>query len=1456
MKKINKSFLVLGNEFFRNGDYAQAIINYEKAISENSDLTSSIGLNLIMARSKLGLINDDLHNTKNNKSIVALNRSAILIHVFYIDTLEIIFDKLLKLQINFDLIITTTPENVDAVTNLAGKNFPKFKLFVYDNLGMDIYPFLRVVKEHLLLNYDYICKLHTKRGDGPQGQAWRDLMFESLIGSGEVFETTLNAFNNNPDLGMVGAAPIFQSAKRLMLDNEQKVNQVFNLAFNETVNSDWGFFCGTMFWIRLELLKPLVDSLDHFKGEFGEKYKKDGLLEHALERVFGYLPNFHGKKIGLLHKHQKGDYRLLNISAPTNNIGNADIRDILVQHESLDKDKKLIDKVGIFDRDFYRSQLPDMANASSLDLVEHYLMCGSFKGLKPNKYFAPIDYRRLHNDVVKARCEPLVHFCRSGAWERRRFHVSQDSEKLNQGFRYRVIDQKIIDWNKSANIARDTNKVSVVIPVFGQPNLVRGCLRSILAAKNKIDYEIILVDNRYDNETSLLIEDYVCNNKNIKSIVNDFNYNFSLGCNVGAVAAEGEVIVFLNSDTEVFDGWLDNMREPLADKKIVAVQPKLIYPDNTVQCIGMVASKWSSLPFQLYNGESFHAPHVNYARNFNVVSAACMAVRASDFIDVMGFDPIYVNGWEDVDFCLKLTTRRNAKCLYLPSVVVVHHESKSSGRGAYLEVNRKNFIDVWCGKVPEDALSHFESDKIAVNSWRPDNYEFVARGIAMYFPVLGDVDSLSLVTPFLIQDKESTSYKKNQSDVLIVGKQKKNNVKPTVLLVAHASATELFGSERSFLDILDALHASGVNIVVSLPNMASNDYLSCLLNKVVCLYVFHYTHWTSTKDFSNAVINRFERLFTLSDIDFVYANTIMNGEVTLACSKFKLPLITHVREMISDDIDLAKYIGLDPAVIIGRVKESSDFIVSNSRATLDMFGGTEKALMARNVVRTEDFDSINIVNPSRIVFGLISSNIPKKGLKCFFEVAKKCESIVPNVIFVLVGPVNSFVKQYLSNYVNEPFKNVLISGYIDTSSEAMSSVNVVLSLSNFSESFGRTIAEGFAAARPAIAYSRGAISELVIDGETGILVEPGDIDGVVAAVKEFSTDLKKIREYGLNGLRLVNELCNPLQLQSSIIDSLIYSYISNNSSNEESFFRLKSSASIWIGKCSDAEKVRVLDSLVFKKTTVVIPVYNAFEEFVNCFTSIKNKRNKSVFDIVVVNDCSTDPRVMNFLNQEILVSDGFLKVINNDVNLGYTKSINKAINSCPNSDVILLNSDTVVTIDWILSIRLSAYSCANTATVTAMSNNAGVFSFPNSGGNNALKTGCNHDQHAVSVLNESCKFPNIELPTGNGFCMFISREVISKIGVFDDVGFPRGYGEENDFCMRAKSAGFVNILSTSTFIYHIKSASFKDEREELIKNGLSVLKNKHPSYAEEVSNAFGSESMANLRRAIAEAIRD
>lgn len=239
---------------------------------------------------------------------------------------------------------------------------------------------------------------------------------------------------------------------------------------------------------------------------------------------------------------------------------------------------------------------------------------------------------------------------------------------------------------------------------------------------------------------------------------------------------------------------------------------------------------------------------------------------------------------------------------------------------------------------------------------------------------------------------------------------------------------------------------------------------------------------------------------------------------------------------------------------------------------------------------------------------------------------------------------------------------------------------------------------------------------------------------------------------------------------------------------------------------------------------IIIPVYNALDDLKLCLASIRRHTDLSLDRVILIDDQSPDANVYPYMRS--VEGDGIL-VLQNEENQGFSGTINRGL-TYSDRDVILLNSDTIVTENWIDKIVACAYSDAAIGTVTPFSNNATLCSIPNFCQENTIPGGMSIDEYATLI--ERCsmrEYPRITVAVG--FCMFIKREVVTTVGLFDKETFQRGYGEENDFCWRAEQLGYYHVLCDDTYIYHSGSASFVSlEKKKLMEDHERILQNWYP----------------------------
>lgn len=265
---------------------------------------------------------------------------------------------------------------------------------------------------------------------------------------------------------------------------------------------------------------------------------------------------------------------------------------------------------------------------------------------------------------------------------------------------------------------------------------------------------------------------------------------------------------------------------------------------------------------------------------------------------------------------------------------------------------------------------------------------------------------------------------------------------------------------------------------------------------------------------------------------------------------------------------------------------------------------------------------------------------------------------------------------------------------------------------------------------------------------------------------------------------------------------------------------------------------------------IIIPVYKGLEETKRCIESVMASTHPQSARVIVIDDASPDGALSSYLQD--LTLERRITVQHNARNLGFVATANHGLRMHPDRDVVLLNSDTRVASGWLERLASAAYASRNIGTVTPFSNNATICSYPYEGWSGGLPgtLGLERLDALFAKVNHG---ELVDLPTAVGFCMYIRRECIDRVGLFDEENFGRGYGEENDFCMRASEQGWRNVLAADLFVFHEGSVSFGEERHVLMADSWTALLRKHPSYLARVQDFIARDPVAAYRARVDEA---
>lgn len=252
-----------------------------------------------------------------------------------------------------------------------------------------------------------------------------------------------------------------------------------------------------------------------------------------------------------------------------------------------------------------------------------------------------------------------------------------------------------------------------------------------------------------------------------------------------------------------------------------------------------------------------------------------------------------------------------------------------------------------------------------------------------------------------------------------------------------------------------------------------------------------------------------------------------------------------------------------------------------------------------------------------------------------------------------------------------------------------------------------------------------------------------------------------------------------------------------------------------------------------QRISIIIPVYSALASTKTCLKSVISDNSKANRRILVIYDHGPNHDLEKYLDD--LADLSLIELYKNSANLGFVASVNRGFNLAESDDVVILNSDTEVPPGWLDRIASVAASDPLIATITPCTNNGEICSFPNFCNVNDMPS----DMGVVELDALFAMFGGIDsvsIPTGVGFCMYITRSALDQLGNFNQEAFGRGYGEENDFCRRAVRIGLRNVLQRNLFVFHKGAASFGSERSERIKDAVARVEKLNPGYNFEVQS--------------------
>jgi GT2 family glycosyltransferase/glycosyltransferase involved in cell wall biosynthesis len=273
------------------------------------------------------------------------------------------------------------------------------------------------------------------------------------------------------------------------------------------------------------------------------------------------------------------------------------------------------------------------------------------------------------------------------------------------------------------------------------------------------------------------------------------------------------------------------------------------------------------------------------------------------------------------------------------------------------------------------------------------------------------------------------------------------------------------------------------------------------------------------------------------------------------------------------------------------------------------------------------------------------------------------------------------------------------------------------------------------------------------------------------------------------------------------------------------------------------------------EVAVCIPVYGGYDLFTQCFASVLRHTDSAVA-ILICDDANVDPRFPQFVDDTLVGGDWphTVRYLRQPVNGGFVKNVNAGFAAAAPGDVVILNSDCVVTDGWLSGLRKAAYSDTKVATATALSNAGTIVSVPQRNHPApALPADATVDGVAGAIrLASGQLYP--DLPTCVGHCVYLRRSALELVGPFD-TAFSPGYEEEVEFSQRCLIHGLRHVLADDVFVFHRHGGSFgaSEKVERLRRDHHAIISSRYPYYDDWIAEVSDDPSSRLARSVLAAA---
>ena len=797
---------------------------------------------------------------------------------------------------------------------------------------------------------------------------------------------------------------------------------------------------------------------------------------------------------------------------------------------------------------------------------------------------------------------------------------------------------------EAANVTKSFPKISIILLCYNKFEYTKKCVASIFKNTEYPNYEIVAVDNASVDETSEYLETF---GKRVKYVRINSNVGFIGGNNIGVGQSDADYVLFLNNDTEVTPGWLDNLYNTFVfHPDAGGVGAKLIFANNTLQEAGGAIFKDATGWNYGRTGDVYDARY-NFVREVDYCSGAALMVRRDLFNKVGGYDYLFVPAYfEDTDLCFSIR-KLGYKIYYCYSSHVIHYEGITNGTDVnvglkrYQIINAPKFIEKW---KKELALQYPNDPKL--------RYQFSNRKKGKRILIIDDIPPLPDRASGALRHyntlKQLLKMDYQVTYVHMMGKQ-----------FADKAAMEYFYDLKMLGVEFQWFNYEGWWAIRNEPAVKPVlknliDSLELKLRKFDYVYIAFYH---IAEYFIDLIRNEIpDTPIIIDSVDIHYLREFRRAETFKDKALIKEAEETKRRE-------LALYTKADCVLTVTEndgeelrkdLKNKAVFVVPDVHDACE----TETGFDARD---------------GFLFVGNFNHN-PNEDAVFFFvkEIFPKIKQKISDAKFYVVGnnPTDK-LKQLNSD-------DIIVTGWVPEVTPYLEQCRVTVVPLRFGAGMKGKVGQSLAHGLPMVSTLIGAEGMNIVNGEHSFITD--DPAEFVEKCIELHSNKEVWEKFSESGKYLIDS-----QFSSDMMKKRL-EYVFNYTTRQA----YKTPAAI--------------NSPNPPKVSIILITYNQFEYTKNCIESIYKYSGNVSFEIIVVDNASHDNTV-----QQIMKYYPEIRLIRNLKNEGFPAAVNQGIVKAIGDYVLILNNDTIVTEGWLENMIKTAESDSAIGLVGPISNSVSGF---------------------------------------------------------------------------------------------------------------------------------------------------